>query len=124
MTPTLKLLSPEMIFLGTAEHLIGCAGNSRTRVAGEHGRPTPGSERTSSQRMRLHGNKGDPRRCSQSLRLHRQTSLTSKNGDIVARKSEPPVRAVKLGNAGGAKGRRSETSVRRSMDQTLSWAAP
>ena len=121
---TLKQLSPENDVIGTGRAF------SETRRQQSHGHywrapaNTPGSESISSHRGGLRGNKGDPHRRSWFDRLHHPTSLTSEDGGVVVGKSEPSVGAMTPGNAGRAKGRRIEISVRKSMDQTLGWTAP
>jgi len=69
---------------------------------------TPGSKTASSLTTRMRGNQGDPivGACSRGARL--LTSLNSEEGGGGDRKSEAPIRAMNSGNAGGAKGRRSE----------------
>ncbi len=55
--------------------------------------------------MRTHGNPGDPGGSIEGA-VQSLTSLTSEKGAESVGKSEPPIRAMKSGNADGAKGRR------------------
>lgn len=51
----------------------------------------------------------------------RSPRLTTKGQGITARESEPPIVAMKSGNADGAKGRRHSTVIQGNTCQTLSW---
>jgi hypothetical protein len=122
---TLKLLSPENDVIGHGRAF------SVTRRQQSHGRywrapaNTPGSESTSSHRSGLCGNEGDPRhRHRKDYRRHHHASLNSERSDMVAWKSEPPVRATTPGNAGRAKGRQFEISVQECMGRTLGRTYP
>ncbi len=65
----------------------------------------PGSQTSSSLTMRTHGNPGDPGGSIEGA-VQSLTSLNSEKGAESVGKSEPPIRAMKSGNADGAKGRR------------------
>jgi hypothetical protein len=63
----------------------------------------PGSQTSSSLTMRTHGNPGDPGGSSEGA-VQSLTSLNSEKGVESVGKSEPPIVAMKSGNAEGAKG--------------------
>ena len=122
--PTLKLLSLEKNVVGTGRALtVGRRQKSHGRFRRAPAN-TPRSEGISSQRLGVRGNEGDPRRGSRGTRRHLRTSLTSEEVGRAAWKSEPPIRAMILGNARGAKGWRSETSIQRSTGRTPSRRYP
>jgi hypothetical protein len=63
----------------------------------------PGSQTSSSSTLRTHGNRGDPGGSAEGA-AQPLTSLNSEEAVESAGKSEPPVVAMKSGNADGAKG--------------------
>jgi len=67
-------------------------------------RTHPGSQASSSSTLRIHGNHGDPGGSAEGA-AQPLTSLNSEEGAESAGKSEPPIVAMKSGNADGAKGR-------------------
>jgi hypothetical protein len=122
--PTLKLLSPENDVIGNGR---ACRVARRQQSHGRFWRApanTPGSKSTSSRRSGLCGNKGDPRPRDGIDPSGCLTSLISEDDGMRAGKSELSIVALTPGNAGRAKGRQIEISVRRSMDQTLGWINP
>jgi hypothetical protein len=72
---------------------------ARRRVCRTH----PGSQASSSSTLRTHGNHGDPGGSTEGA-VQPLTSLNSEEGVGSAGKSEPPIVAMKFGNADGAKG--------------------
>ena len=62
----------------------------------------------------LCGNQGDPANGVQG-RTHPRTSVKSEEEGSACWKSEAPIRAMKPGNAGGAKGSQSEITVEGNM---------
>jgi hypothetical protein len=63
----------------------------------------PGSQASSSLTLRTHGNRGDPGGSAEGA-AQPLTSLNSEEEVESAGKSEPPIVAMKSGNADGAKG--------------------
>jgi len=72
---------------------------ARRRVCRTH----PGSQASSSSTLRTHGNRGDPGGSAEGA-AQPLTSLNSEEEVESAGKSEPPILAMKSGNADGAKG--------------------
>jgi len=66
-------------------------------------RTLPGSQASPSSTFRVCGNHGDPDESTEGA-AQLPTSLNSEEGAGNVRKSEPPVGAMKSGNADGAKG--------------------
>ena len=82
-----------------SKHQQAMARQTRWRVCRTH----PGSQASPSSTLRTRGNHGDPGRSADGA-AQPQTSLNSEEEVESAGKSEPPIVAMKSGNADGAKG--------------------
>jgi hypothetical protein len=111
---TLKTLSPENGVVGIGRWVPAPSRQQsltrERRVSGN----APGSKVASSLTMRLRGNQGEPTVGADGSAYPR-TSLTSEEEGGGCRKSGVPIRAMKPGNAGGAKGHRFEATGKGDM---------
>ena len=102
MMLTVKALSPDKTVMGKADGANGPAGNSPLCVIGEY----EGLPRGLRPCRAAHGDYAVTREIRQSAQkeAHPLTSVRSEEEGGGCRKSEAPVRAMKSGNADGAKG--------------------
>jgi hypothetical protein len=111
---TMKTWSPENGIVGIGRWVPAPSRQqSRTRDRRASGN-VPGSEVASSLTGRLRGNQGDPAVGVEGS-AYPWTSVISEEEGGGCRKSGAPIGAMKPGNAGGAKGRRLETTGKGNM---------
>jgi len=99
---TVKALSPDKTVMGEADGIYGPAGNSPLYVRGECKEPPRGLR----PRRASHRDYVVTREIRQSAQkeAHPWTSVRSEEEGGGCRKSEAPIRAMRSGNADGAKG--------------------
>ena len=112
---TVKALSPDKTDMGEADGVYGPAGNSPLYVRGEY----KGTLRGLRPCRASHGDCAVTREIRQSAeqRAHPRTSVRSEEEGGGCRKSEAPIRAMRSGNADGAKGCRFEGTGKGDMDR-------
>ena len=111
---TLKTLSPENGIVGIGRWVPAPSRQQSLARERRASGDAPGSEVASSLTLRLRGNQGDPAVGAEGSAYPR-TSVISEEEGGGCRKSGASIGAMKPGNAGGAKGRRFETTGKGNM---------
>lgn len=120
MKLTLKVLSPENSDYGSSRGLLFVRRQQGAMRFGKHAflsrglRPDRASKYEQAATREIHP-------AARKERGHQVSSLVSKRRGIARWKSEAPIRAMKPGNSGGAKGGRKGTAPTVDMVQTQGW---